>query len=237
MQITSITRYPVKSMQGESLDEAPVDQHGIVGDRGWAVVDLVTDKTLTSRRQPELLFASARLSGDDVIVTLPDGTETNDDAALTAWLGHDVALRRAAADLQGTYEIQLDFETEVGEWFEWQGPEGSFHDSTRTLISLVSASAMRDWDHRRFRMNVVVDADGDVDLVGGQVRIGDSGPLLEITKEVDRCIVTTRPQPGLERDLDVLRAINADRSGNLGIGALIIESGTIAIGDHITTVG
>ena len=231
MQITTITRYPVKSLQGESLDEAQVDAHGIAGDRGWAVVDLVTGKTLTSRRQPELLFAAARVVGDDVVITLPDGIETNDDATLSSWLGHDVALRKAASDLQGTYEIQLDFET--GEWFEWQGPEGSFHDSTRTLISLVSASAMREWDPRRFRMNVVLDADGDVDLVGGQIRVGDDGPLLDITKEVDRCIVTTRPQPGLDRDLDVLRAINADRSGNLGIGALIIEPGTIAIGDTL----
>ena len=43
---------------------------------------------------------------------------------------------------------------------------------------------------------------------------------LDVVKQIDRCVITTRPQPGgIDRDLDVLRTVNRDRDGNLGIGA------------------
>src|SRR3712207_6426401 len=36
-RVAALTRYPVKSMTGESLPEASVEPRGLVGDRGWAV--------------------------------------------------------------------------------------------------------------------------------------------------------------------------------------------------------
>src|SRR4051794_28805140 len=109
-RVTGLWRYPVKSMQGEAVTEAEVGPVGIVGDRQWALFDVESGLHLTARRQPELLFAGARVDGDDVVITLPDDTETADDAALSAWLGHEVALRRADPSTSGTYEIALDFE-------------------------------------------------------------------------------------------------------------------------------
>ena len=64
MRITELWRYPVKSTQGERLETAEVDDHGIVGDRQWALLDLRTDKVLTARREPRLLFAQSRLGAD-----------------------------------------------------------------------------------------------------------------------------------------------------------------------------
>jgi uncharacterized protein len=233
--ITGLFRYPVKSMQGEPLTEAEVGSAGIVGDRQWALVDIDTGLALTARRQPELLFASAALEGDDVVITLPDGTVTSDSAVLSAWLGHAVALTRADAVDHGTYEIALDFEHENDpgvEWFQWEGPTWSFHDSTRTQVSIIGADTMSAWDVRRFRPNVVV-AGGDEDTwIGSMVAVGTT--MLDIVKPIDRCVVTTRPQPGgIERDLDVLRTVNRDRAGNLGVGAMVTATGTIAIGDEI----
>lgn len=214
-----------------------VSTDGLHGDRGWSLLNTATARTLTCRREPRLLFASARLEDDaEVVVTLPDGTETNDDAALSAWLGFDVALVRATDDAVGTYEIQLDFETEVGDWLEWQGPTGSFHDSTKTKVSLVSAATFGEWDPRRFRTNVVLDGLGARDedkLVGSVVRLGDD-VTLNVTKQIDRCIVTTRPQPGgIDRDLDVLRTINSEHATFLGVGSLVTAPGTIAVGDEV----
>ena len=136
MRVVSLWRYPVKSMQGEELEVATIGDLGIVGDRQWALVDLGTGLALTARRVPELLFASARLVGDpsrpDVEIELPDGTVTTDDAALSAWLGRDVELRRAGAGVTGRFEIAADFEDEAGSpWFQWDGPDGTFHDSGR----------------------------------------------------------------------------------------------------------
>jgi uncharacterized protein len=232
--VSGLWRYPVKSMQGEALTHAAVGSAGIVGDRRWALVDLDTGLALTARRQPELLYASAALVGDDVLITLPDGSTASDDAALSAWLGHPVALTRADAVDHGTYEIALDFENEsTAEWFQWEGPTNSFHDSTRTQVSIIGAGTLGDWDVRRFRPNVVVDGSEEDGWVDTSVAVGST--RLDIVKLIDRCVITTRPQPGgIDRDLDVLRTVNRDRAGNLGVGAMVATPGQIAIGDEIT---
>jgi uncharacterized protein YcbX len=233
-RVTGLWRYPVKSMQGEALTRAEVGSAGIVGDRQWALVDLDTGLALTARRQPELLYASAALVGDDVVITLPDGSTTSDDAVLSAWLGHAVALTCADAVDHGTYEIALDFENEAtAEWFQWEGPTNSFHDSARTQVSIIGADTLRGWDVRRFRPNVVVEGGDEDSWVDTSITLGSA--RLDIVKQIDRCVVTTRPQPGgIERDLDVLRTVNRDRAGNLGVGALVVVPGEIAIGDEIT---
>jgi len=247
MQVQQIWRFPVKSMQGERLTEAMIGPAGIEGDRGWALLDVESGKHLTARRSPELLFASARLAGptvaDGVRITLPNGTETDSDHTLSDWLGRPVRLQAASDDVEGHFETQAD-ETETGDWFTWDGPSNSFHDSGRAQISLVSASAFGDWDRRRFRINVVLDESGDVDLVGQ--RIGLGGAEVEVLKQIDRCVMTTRPQPAfedaqgsepaIERDLDVLRTINRDFATFLGVGANTVTPGAVAVGDAVSPI-
>ena len=204
MQVVELWRFPVKSLGGEPLERAEVTDLGIIGDRHWGVQDVATGKVLTARREPELLFASARMTEKgDLDVRLPDGSP-GDDASLSQWLGYDVRLVRAAPNTSATYETPIDFENEDAHpWFPWEGPEGVFHDSKRTRFSLVSLETVGDWDLRRFRTNVVVDAGGEDGLVGHSLRIGSVEA--EVVKPIDRCVMTTRPQPGVERDLDVLR--------------------------------
>lgn len=228
-------RYPVKSMGGESLLAADVDELGIAGDRGWGIVDLRSGTTLTARRTPQLLFAGARLVDGDLEIRLPDDTVVGDGdhAALSAWLGRDVELR-AAGDTGGVFEAPLDPATEL-EWERWQGPPGAFHDSTRTRVSLVSTGSLDTWDRRRFRPNVVVDGDGEDELVGRSIRIGEV--QLDVMKRVDRCVMVTRPQPGLERDLGVLTAINDERDRCLAIGCLVGEPGEMALGNEVVASG
>ena len=232
-RVVELWRYPVKSMQGEPVASAEIGPRGLVGDRQWAVVDLRTGLGLTARRQPELLFASAAVVDEDVVITLPDGTAAPDDDALSRWLGHPVALTRADARHHGTFEIALDFEHEdTAEWFQWDGPDGSFHDSERTQVSILGTGTVGDWDRRRFRANVIVDGSPEDAWVGSTVRAGTAD--LDVVKQVDRCVITTRPQPGgIDRDLDVLRAINRDRGGNLAVGALVTTPGRVEIGDPI----
>ena len=66
MRVSEIWRFPVKSMQGERLERAEIGPVGIEGDRAWALFDVGTGAHLTARREPELLFASARLAGSSV---------------------------------------------------------------------------------------------------------------------------------------------------------------------------
>ena len=60
--------------------------------------------------------------------------------------------------------------------------------------------------------------------------------MLDVVKPVDRCILTTRAQPGgVDRDLDVLRTINKELAGELGVGTMVVAPGRIAVGDELTS--
>lgn len=112
--VATLSRFPVKSMQGERLTTAELMEHGVVGDRAYALVDTETGKVM-SAKNPRLgtqllscraAFVETPGSGDKppaVRVTLPDGTAvTSDapdaDATLSRFLGCEVALQSAAPD-------------------------------------------------------------------------------------------------------------------------------------------
>jgi uncharacterized protein YcbX len=237
VRVAELWRYPVKSLQGELLRAAELTDAGLDGDRRFALFDVETGFGLTGRRQPELLFASGRLRDDGgADIVLPDGSVTHDDEALSAWLGRRVVLRSADAEGTRRYENPVDSEDEAGsEWAPFDGAGGAFHDNGRARVSLLSTATIRGWDRRRFRPNVLLDGDGEDSLVGSRVALGEA--VLDVGTRIERCVMTTRPQPGgIERDLNVLRTINRDRDGRLAIGALVVQPGTVRVADTLTPI-
>jgi hypothetical protein len=233
MRVLELWRHPVKSIGGERIAEARITELGIDGDRRWGVVDDLTGHVLTARRAPRLLMATATLRDGAPVITTADGdiVRTSDD--LAAWLGRPATLT-AAGDDGGTYENPRDPFGET-DWMRWQGPGRAWHDSTTSRVSIVSTGSLGEWDARRFRANVVVDGAGEDDLVGRSVRLGTA--RLNVTQRIERCVMVTRPQPALDRDLDVLRAINAERDACLAIGALVTAAGTVGEGDELVVAG
>lgn len=228
MQVQEIWRFPVKSLGGERLDAVPVDERGIEFDRAWGLLDPATGMILTARREPALLFLAAAVDDEGrPVVTTTDGVELPDDAALSAHLGRPVELR-SALDGPGTFENPMNVDDET-EWMQWQSAGLTFHDG-RSTISLVSRATLRDWDVRRFRINVVLDGEGD-DAFSGELDLGST--TLSIRRPIDRCVMVARPQPGIDRDLEVLKTIIRERENRLGVGATVRRAGTIAIGDHV----
>ncbi|MEQ8841671.1 MAG: MOSC N-terminal beta barrel domain-containing protein [Acidimicrobiales bacterium] len=230
MHVVEIWRYPIKSVGGERLEVADIGSTGIVHDRGWGLVDDHTGNVLTARREPRLLFGSARMVDGEPVVTIESGDELRTSADFSEWLDRPVTLCSAAGADGGTYENPLDFENDES-WVSWQGPGEAWHDSARTRVSLVSRGTIGDWDGRRFRPNLIVDGGGEDAFVDLEISVGDV--RLSITKRIGRCVIVTRPQPGVDRDLDVLRTINAHREGFLAIGALVVAPGTIRPGDAV----
>ncbi len=235
MRVLELWRYPVKSLGGERLEHVAVGDAGLLGDRAWGIHHTETGTVLTARRAPELLFASARMvEEDEVVITLPDGSEVRSggsdvDASLSSWLGRPVTLVRPTTE-GATYENPMDIENE-GDWISWQGPAWSFHDSTKSMVSIVGAATLGERDVRRFRTNVVIEGGGGEELVGSTIQLGTA--RLDVTKHIDRCIMVTRPQPGLERDLDVLKSVIRERNNLLSVGALVTRSGRVAVGDPL----
>lgn len=229
MRVLELWRYPIKSVGGEQLDRADVSELGIVGDRGWGLVDETTGNVLTARREPQLLMATCRVVDGAPVTTTADGREIRTSAEYSEWLGRPVRLEAAGAD-GGTYENPMDVENDA-DWVSWQGPGGAWHDSGRARLSIVTKATLGAWDLRRFRVNVLVDGERENDLIGGAITIGSTG--LDVIKGIERCVMVTRPQPGLDRDLDVLKTINRERDGVLSVGATVSRTGEIEVGDAI----
>ena len=85
-----LSRFPVKSMQGEKLATAEVTERGVVGDRAYALVETETGKVLSGKHPrigTQLLacraeYAEPPASGGAapaVRITLPDGTAVMSD--------------------------------------------------------------------------------------------------------------------------------------------------------------
>lgn len=226
MRVVQLWRYPVKSMQGERLARATVTATGLEGDRRWAVRDRVTGTVLTAKRVPELLYGSATWVEDRPVVTLP-----GEHTSVAEWLGRDVALVEADPDGRGTYQIAEDPFDDDSALLEWNGPTGSFHDSNRTQVHLLSIGSVADWDLRRFRPNILTDGVGEGELIGSTLRVGTA--VLSVVKPTDRCVMTTRAQPGgIERDTDVLRTI-LRAGGALGISCIVVQPGEVHVGDEV----
>ena len=248
MQVTQIWRHPVKSFRGEPITEAELDADGLRGDRSWGVRDEGTGRVLTARREPKLLLASARLDGDQPEVQLPTGvvcrgSGPETDAALTRWLDRPVSLIAAAAGPPSTAEYFEDATDDSSRAIEWTMPAGRFVDAAALLLlttaSLRAGVALHPegrWDVRRFRPNVLIDTSGEGwaedAWCGTPVRIGDV-ELVPLQPCV-RCTMVTRPQPDLDRDLDVYRTLARHHGGNLGVWTSVRAPGTIRVGDPVT---
>jgi uncharacterized protein len=229
LRVAALWRYPVKSLGGERLEDAEVTPFGLPGDRAFGIVDEATGHVLTGRREPQMLFATAAWHDGEVRITGPDGRVLDSDVALSRWLGRPVHLARAGAE-GGTYDNPTDTEREA-DWVSWQGPGHAWHDSRRTRVSLVSTATLGGWPPARFRDNVLLEGAGEDALVGGAARLGTA--LVDVTKRIDRCVMVTRAQPGIDTDREVLRTIHRDRDGYLAVGALVTQPGRVAIGDHL----
>jgi len=112
--VTGLWRFPVKSMQGERLEQAELTGRGLAGDRAYALIDADTGKVVSAksvRLFPNLFGCHAAFVEPPpaahelppVRITLPDGTtvtsDTGDvDRVLSACFRRDVTLARAAPD-------------------------------------------------------------------------------------------------------------------------------------------
>ncbi len=245
--VAALWRHPVKSFQGEPVADAVVEADGVRGDRSWGVCDAATGRILTGRRDPRLLLAEARLVDDDVELALPTGATCRGvgpetDAALSSWLGTAVSLVAAATHPPGAAEYFADATDDSSTAIEWTMPAGRFVDSMAVLLlttaSLAAGKAQHPagaWEPRRFRPNVLIAAEGDTWLEDGwcgrTVRIGEVE--LDVRQPCIRCTMVTRPQAGLERDLEIYKALARHHYGNLGVWCSVRVPGAIRVGDEV----
>jgi uncharacterized protein len=112
--VAGLWRFPVKSMKGERLELAELTEQGLMGDRGYALIESDTGKVVTAKNvkhYPGLMgFEATYLEpprlGEElppVRITLPTGTTVTSDSGsidqvLSAYFHRDVTLARQAPE-------------------------------------------------------------------------------------------------------------------------------------------
>lgn len=267
--VASLHRYPVKSMLGEDLDAAEITPAGLLGDRAYALIDQETGRVVSAKRPREwadLLRYRATFESDPargglvppVQVYPPDGSASLSstdgmDGQLSAALGRSVVLESVSPA-----GAAFEYHWPDMEGMDWEGrpvrdevtvhemPPGTFFDSTSVHV-LASSSLDRlrelvpgnDFDGRRFRPNVVIDAaEGaggfvENDWVGRVIRIGDAAEL-NITGPCMRCVMVNLPQRDLPANTGTLRATFDHNAGNVGAKAMVRRAGQVRVGDAVT---
>lgn len=262
--LARINRFPVKSMQGEALDEVELTDVGIPEDRQWALRDIESGRIVSAklpRRFGAILSCAASGTGHEARVRLPDGDELGigDPAlriALEALFGRTMALEEAAGapatygsewpEIEGlTLAGEIDFPTNLAPGTSGFVDVDVLHILTTASLAELARRGDVDADERRFRPSLLIDT-GDAagfvehDWEGATLRVGDAEIL--VGDATPRCVMTTVAQPGLERDAGVLQAIAAhNRRSNdfgtfacLGAYATVARPGRIRTGDEVT---
>lgn len=173
--VLNIYRYPVKSMMGESLSEANIEEAGIPGDRSWAVRDEKRGGIRGGKKIPQLMTLAAQSGPTAPLITAPDGDSASASSEhINEWLSdklnHPVTLwpllpadqldhyRRGAPDTE-------DFEQELRSVFgrlpdeplpdlagfeevlEFESPPGTYFDAfSLSIMSQQSLATMNQLD-------------------------------------------------------------------------------------------
>lgn len=233
-RVKALWRHPVKSMQGEMLDSAWFDDKGMLGDRAYAVLDMVTG-IVASAKHPtkwgKLLTCRAAFIAEPepgrplppIRIVFPDGTEGE--------LGTAKDVRQEALGLAapGTF---LDF--------------APIHVlSTTTLESLAARAPDSRFDPRRFRPNILIEGDGlaEHEWPGSSAAVG---PLeMKFIDPTPRCVMTTLAQADLPRDPAVFAAAASVKAPSItfapgqmmsviaGVHACAVNEGVVAVGDKL----
>jgi uncharacterized protein YcbX len=246
--VVGLARYSVKSMQGTDCQSVDIGLEGVVGDRDWALVDTRTGRLMSAKRYSALLHWSA----DDDGITVADGPTVRFDdpdinAILSEHLGRPVELHRSGLDTSLSYEMTFEPPNDDAEYIAIDAPPGRFVDlaplhvvSKQTLEGCAAACPDLNWDVRRFRPNLVVDAPGlepfgEDAWCGHRLRVG--GAVLEPRQPTVRCAMPLRAQPTLDRQPDLYNALEDLHANHLGIYVWVEQPGAVALGDEVVLVG
>lgn len=232
--VSGLYRYPVKSMRGESLEQANLYWHGLDGDRRYAFVRQGVDSGfpwLTGREVAQLLRYTPRFLRADaphespIVVTTPGGRVLPLEAP-------ELAEELAEAYRQPFFLFKLG--------------RGAYDSQVLSLMSNASITALGQragmgLESARFRQNIYIEThDGrpfqedewlDKVLVFG----GDpDGPRVRINRRIVRCVMINIDPQTVERDARVLKTVAQTRDACAGVYASVERTGMIRVGDTVS---
>jgi hypothetical protein len=233
-RVKEIWRYPVKSMQGERLGRCKLTATGIPLDRGWALYDEESQKIRGAKLIGELMTFSARYIDrtsagrvPHVEIALPSGARIRSD---------NPAVHDALSDALGRKVTLCPLPPDGGNYFDACPVHVLTEASLRHLRKLAPDSQI---EVRRFRPNFVLEGEGEGLVENGwaglDARLG--GADVSILRTTGRCIMTTRAQPGLAQDAEILKTLIRETEQMFGVYVMVGRSGAVALGDALVLAG
>jgi uncharacterized protein YcbX len=218
--VTEIWRYPVKSMAGEQLDACLISEHGLEGDRRWALIDGSPNragKRLTIRQHERLMNYQARLSNGGVEVLAPTGEAHLLDDRFVQLLESESSRPLTLTDMAGA----------------------NFDDSHVLIVNLATVRAFSEEsgthiDPRRFRANLYIDdlaPEEEISWIGRRIQAGAAE--LEVTARCERCVVITRDPDTAQTSPELLRLLTEQHETCMGVYCRVIRPGRVAVSDFV----
>jgi uncharacterized protein YcbX len=253
-------------MMGEELSALALTFRGVWGDRAYALLDPETDMVVSAKNPKRwralfdchaLVVADPQHEDDPPAVRIltPDGRvvmagTVECDAMLSEALGRPVRLIHKALDDPRLEEYwpTIDGRKHQDLVTAERMPSGTFVDAAPVhLLSTATLNRLRGlypdgrFEMRRFRPNVVVDAEtGESDFVeqrwiGKTLAIGPQ-VRLKITGPCARCVMTTLPQGDLPSDPGILRTAVKHNQSVVGVYGTVVQTGRVFRGDALALV-
>ena len=241
--VTDLAIAPVKGLRVAAVDELEIGSAGAVGDRAFLVVDAANELLLTTRT-PKLLQVTARLEGDSLALTFPDGRcvaavpEPGERAETANYEGRRISGRLVGGELAEALSQHL--RRPVRLLARDSAAQGA-DDAPVTLMSLASLAALGVPDARRFRMTITVDGVDAWDEHGwGGRELAVGTAVLRVSEPVPRCVVTTRDPESGRRDAPTLKALAELRGKHdvtFGVWCEVVAPGRVRVGDALAWAG
>ena len=224
-RIAALTRYPVKSMAGESLQQASLTPDGMEQDRLYAFASSGAPPGMlrvTGQERRELLRYKAQMRPDGrVEILTPPGEALPVEAAallrqLEALAGHAFTLTQEDVPQTDVRPLSL---------------------LSLQTVDRLSEELGQQIDARRFRANLLLDLPGGAfcedELVGKTLRLG-ADAVIAVSERDPRCrFITYDPDaPGTTEPLFALmKLLDRRHQGRAGVYASVVVPGEVRVSD------
>jgi uncharacterized protein len=246
MNVTTLHRYPVKGLAGESLDAIELSAGaGVPDDRRFAILrgdtsfDPASPRWVAKEKCVMLMrdTALARLRTHYDPRTLVLSLQADGDAPLEASLATPEGRARAAAYVARIADPKggMPRIVEAGTMSFTDVPENCISIVGQASIDALSAAAGRTLHPQRFRANVYLTGGqpfAEFGWLGREVTLG--GVVVRPFARIPRCAATSVNPETAERDLTVPKTLQSHFGHvDMGVYAEVVRAGRVAAGDAV----
>lgn len=202
--LAAVWRYPVKSLAGESLNEARVDIDGLAGDRTWAL-NVASGHPRTGK--------TYRGKEHNLLHTTNDVTR--------------------ALDMGASRGVTLQLESERGKRYFDDAPVSLIFDTWIAQVESALGMQLdpRRWRPNLYARAAHGFSVQEADLVGSTISAGTV--ILRVCDTIKRCVTPTYDITTGESNGDVLDYVARARKNVMGVYCEVELTGTVRAGDPL----